>query len=76
MKHNRKLEHDVNSPASTTVTSPLIIQYFDELELTVIVLLVMDDIDRNLKRKMEIILIVAESFDEYECITNKLSFQP
>ena len=74
MEKNLKLEHDINSIACTTVTSPLILQYFDELELMVIVLFVVDDIDRNLKRKMQIILFDAKNFGEF--VTNELSFQP
>ena len=66
LEHNLKLEHDINSIACTTVTSSLIVQYFDELELMVIVLFVMGDIDRNLKRKMQIILFDAKTVGEYD----------
>ena len=39
------------------MTSPLIIQFFDELELTMIILFLIDDIGRSVNGTMQIILI-------------------
>ena len=48
---------------------------FDELEFVVIVLLLMDDIDRNKKRKTKIILIYTKDSAERERMTDELCFQ-
>ena len=47
---------------------------FDELELMISILFSMNDIDSNNKRKMKILLIDTSNFGE--CMTDELIFQP
>ena len=50
------------------------IRIFNEVELMISILFSMNDIDTNNKRKMKILLIDTNNFDE--CMTDEFIFQP